>query len=399
MSSTDNNNQTIRNASLEAQFTHVAHDAVDTRHHGAIHVPVYQNSLFAFETYEAFEQAFQSLMDNHIYSRGNNPTVDYLEKKLAALEGAERAKCFASGMGAISAAIMSCIGAGDHIVCVDQAYGPTREFLSEYLNRFGVETTFIDGRSIESWRAAARPNTKLLYLESPTTLHFQLQDLRACAAFARSIGARTIIDNTWATPLYQNPLALGVDLVVHSVTKYIGGHSDCVGGVVLGSRELVDAVGNKEYMLFGAIMTPQTAALVAKGLRTLPLRMQRHEASGMAVAEHVRSLPFVHQVNHPGMASHPQHELAASQMSGSSSLFSFRTSAPPATMKLWADKLQYFRIGVSWGGFESLVTVNAAGKQPEDGSIVRLYIGLESPQDLIGDIDQAAEALSLGAES
>ncbi|QHW35069.1 PLP-dependent transferase [Paenibacillus rhizovicinus] len=384
---------------MEERFTQVAHDPIDARHHGAIHVPVYQNSLFAFETYEAFEQAFQSLMHNHIYSRGNNPTVDYLEKKLAELEGAEEAKCFASGMGAISATIMSCVGAGDHIVCVDQAYGPTREFLSVYLSRFGVETTFVDGRFIENWQEAIRPNTKLFYLESPTTLFFELQDLQQCAALAKSIGARTVIDGTWATPIYQNPLALGVDLVVHSVTKYIGGHSDCVGGVVLGSRELVDRIGNNEYMLFGAIMTPQTAALVAKGLRTLPLRMQRHEESGMIIAEYVRSLPYVQQVNHPGMPHHPQRELAARQMSGSSSLFSFTTNVPLAKMKAWADNLQYFKIGVSWGGFESLVTVNAAGKQPEDGCIVRLYIGLESPQDLIADMNRAARELSLAAGS
>ncbi|MFC4811462.1 trans-sulfuration enzyme family protein [Paenibacillus sp. GCM10023250] len=384
-----------RESRLERQFTQAAHDPFDSRHHGAIHVPLYQNSLFAFETYAAFEDAFKDLMRNHVYSRGNNPTVEALEQKLAALEGAEAAKCFASGMGAISAAIMGSVGQGDHVVCVDQAYGPTRELLFVYLKRFGVETTFIDGSLVDNWRAAARPNTKLFYLESPTTMRFELQDLRQCAALARSIGARTIIDNTWATPMYQNPLALGVDLVVHSITKYIAGHSDCVGGVIMGSRELVDAIGNHEYMLLGSIMTPQTAALAAKGLRTLPLRMQRHEASGLTVAEHVRSLPFVQRVNHPGLPSHPQHELGRTQMAGYGSLFSFLTSRPPAVMKEWANRLRYFKIGVSWGGFESLVTVNLAGQAPEDGSIVRLYVGLESPQDLIADMERAAESLGL----
>jgi cystathionine beta-lyase/cystathionine gamma-synthase len=399
MSSQNNMNQQDGKTPLEERFTQTAYDPVDTRHHGAIHVPLYQNSLFAFETYEAFENAFTDLMHNHIYSRGNNPTVSYLEQKLAELEGAEEAKCFASGMGAISAAILSCVGQGDHIVCVDQAYGPTKELLSVYMSRFGVETTFVDGRFIDNIREATRPNTKLIYLESPTTMYFELQDLQACAAFARSIGARTIIDGTWATPLYQNPLALGVDLVVHSITKYIGGHSDCVGGVVLGSRELLERIGNQEYMLLGAIMTPQTAALVSKGLRTLPLRMERHESSGLAVAEHVRTLPFVRRVNHPGLPSHPQHDLAVSQMSGSSSLFSFVADAPLQKMKAWADQLKYFKIGVSWGGFESLVTVNPVSEQSEDGCIVRLYVGLESPQDLIADINRAAESLSLNVVS
>ena len=223
-------------------------------------------------------------------------------------------------MGAITAAIMSFVAQGDHIVCVDQAYGPTKEFLSVYLSRFGVETTFVDGRLLENIREAVKPNTKLIYLESPTTMCFELQNLRECAEYAHSIGIHTMIDNTWATPIYQNPLAHGIDLVVHSITKYIAGHSDCVGGVVLGSRELVDRIGNNEYMLFGAIMTPQAAALISKGLRTSPLRMQRHETSGLTVAEHVRTLPFVHRVNHPGLPNHPQHELAASQMSGYSRL-------------------------------------------------------------------------------
>ncbi|NBD24064.1 trans-sulfuration enzyme family protein [Paenibacillus glycinis] len=395
MSNTDNNQPDRKRGNIEKQFTKTAYDPIDTRHQGAIHVPVYQNSLFAFETYEAFSDAVKQPMHNHVYSRGNNPTVEYLENKLADLEAAEAAKCFASGMGAITAAIMSFVAQGDHIVCVDQAYGPTKEFLSVYLSRFGVETTFVDGRLLENIREAVKPNTKLIYLESPTTMFFELQNLRECAEYARSIGIHTMIDNTWATPIYQNPLAHGVDLVVHSITKYIAGHSDCVGGVVLGSRELVDRIGNNEYMLFGAIMTPQAAALISKGLRTLPLRMQRHETSGLTVAEHVRTLPFVHRVNHPGLPNHPQHELAASQMSGYSSLFSFITQVPIETMKAWADKLKYFKIGVSWGGFESLVTVNPAGKQQEDGSLVRLYIGLESPQDLMADIDQASESLSL----
>jgi cystathionine beta-lyase/cystathionine gamma-synthase len=376
----------------ERLFTKAAYDPVDERHHGAIHVPIYQNSLFAFGSYDQFEQAMNGLQDHHVYSRGNNPTVQYLERKLADMEEAEAAKCFASGMAAISSAILSVVGQGDHVVAAHQAYGPTREFLSKYLTRFGVETTFVDGSSMDEWRGAVRPNTKLLYLESPTTMLFELQDLRECAELAKEIGARTIVDNTWATPCFQNPLALGVDLVVHSISKYIGGHSDCIGGVVLGSKELMEQVANNEYMLLGGIMTPQTAALVSKGLRTLPLRMQRHEESGLRVAEYLGKQAYVTRVNHPGLPGHPQHELAKRQMSGFSSLFSFVTNEPRDKLKEWAGRLQYFKIAVSWGGFESLVTVNrlGAGKEgQEETSVVRLYVGLEDPKDLIQDMDQA----------
>ncbi|WP_053373038.1 trans-sulfuration enzyme family protein [Paenibacillus sp. FJAT-27812] len=380
---------------LEKQFTKTAYDPLDKRHHGAIHVPIYQNSLFAFDSYDQFDEAMKAQLDHHIYSRGNNPTVQYLEMKLADLEEAESAKCFASGMAAISSSIMSVVSQGDHVICVNQAYGPTREFLGSYMSRFGVETSFIDGSSMEEWRSAVRPNTKLFYLESPTTMYFELQDLRKCAELARSIGAVTIIDNTWATPCYQNPTKLGVDLVVHSITKYIGGHSDCVGGVVLGSKELVERIQNNEYMLLGGIMTPQTAALVAKGLRTLPLRMQRHEQSGLQVAEHLVKQSYVTRVNHPGLPSHPQYELGQSQMSGASSVFSFLSSEPLEKMKEWANRLKYFKIGVSWGGFESLVTVNrpVSDEKTSDHSaaIVRLYVGMEDPSDLIADINRAWE--------
>lgn len=372
-------------------FTTVAHDPVDTRHQGSINVPVYQTSLFAFESYEEFDRAMAIPVNHRVYSRGNNPTVHYLEQKLAELEAGEAAKCFASGMAAITSAILSVIQGGDHIICTHQVYGPTREFLGDYLRRFGVETTFVDGSVLAEWEAAVRPNTKLLYLESPTSGMFELQDLPKLSALARGIGAVTICDNSWATPCYQQPLRLGVDLVVHSISKYIAGHSDCIGGAAIGSRQLIDRISQHEYMLFGGIMTPQTAALVARGLRTLPLRMQRHAESGLIVAGHLERQAYVRKVNHPGLASHPQHELAMRQMTGVSSLFSFETTEPADKVKAWAERLKYFKIGVSWGGFESLVTVRAMadGSGEENGSLVRLYVGIEDPQDLIRDIDAA----------
>jgi cystathionine beta-lyase len=377
----------IDNKNRDTQFTTVAYDSVDARHHGSINIPVYQTSLFAFNNMDEFDHAMSEVLEHHVYSRGNNPTVLFLEQKLAELEEGELAKCFASGMAAITSAIMSVIRSGDHIICPDQAYGPTREFLGSYLLRFGIETTFIDGANMEHWKAAIRPNTKLLYLESPTSGMFELQDLPAVVELARSIGATTICDGSWATPCNQKPLNLGVDLVVHSITKYIAGHSDCLGGVVIGSKGLVNRLSQNEYMLFGGIMTPQTAALVTRGLRSLPLRMQRHQESGLKVAHYLEKQSFVTKVNHPGLPSHPQHELALRQMSGFSSLFSFESQEPIETLREWVNHLKYFKIGVSWGGFESLITVRGIeeGSEP-NRNLVRIYIGMECPDDLIQDL-------------
>ncbi|SEM56995.1 PLP-dependent aspartate aminotransferase family protein [Paenibacillus sp. OV219] len=384
---------------LEQMYTALAHDEFDERHYGAIQIPVYQNSLFAFDTYQQFEHAFEEMLGNHIYSRGNNPTVEFLEGKLAMLEGAEAARCFASGMAAISAAIFSSVRAGDHIVCVSNAYGPAKQVMGEYLKRFGVETSFVEGSRFEAVQEAVRPNTKLIYLESPSSQMFELIDLKQCADLAKGIGARTIIDNTWATPIFQNPLEFGIDLVVHSITKYIAGHSDALGGVVMGASELMKPLSYDEYMLFGGIMTAHTAAMVLRGLRTLPVRMERCQASGLKVANWLETSSFVERVYHPGLPSHPQHELAKKQLKGYSSLFSFESKQPIERLKAWASKLKLFKIAVSWGGYESLVTVgrNTDVSSGEVKTVVRLYIGLESPDDLIRDMQETWQEVAASA--
>lgn len=248
----------------------------------------------------------------------------------------------------------------------------------------------------EALWSAVRGNTKLFYLESPTSLLFQLQDLKACAELAKSIGALTYIDNTWATPCFQNPFSLGVNLVLHSTSKFIGGHSDAIGGVAIGSKELIGRINESEYLLLGGVMTPHTASLTMRGLRTLPLRMERFEKNGLLVAEAMEQLPHVLKVHHPGLLSHPQYELGKEQMSGYSSLFAFETDLTVEVIKRWADHLEYFRIGVSWGGYESLVTVPTLpeGYESAAGPVVRLYIGLEDPELLIEDIKQAFEKVT-----
>lgn len=365
--------------------TLVAHDEHDGRHYGAVHVPVYDSSLFTFASVAEMDEAVADMTNRYVYSRGNNPTVRELERRLAALEGGEKARCFGSGMGAIAAAVLSSVQAGDHIVCVDQAYGPARNLMGTYVRRFGIETDFVDGTDVSAIEAAIRPNTKLLYLESPSSLVFRLQDLRACAALARRHGLTTVVDNTWATPCFQNPLAYGIDLVVHSLTKYIGGHSDALGGAVIGRAERVEAIDGSEMLLLGSVMHPHTAAAIIRGLRTLPIRMQRHQASGLAIASYLESLPGVERVHYPGLASHPDFELSRRQMSGYGGLLSFEAGVDRDRLARFADGLRYFRIGFSWGGYESLVSVQEAAGVP----LVRLYAGLEEPVDLIGDLASA----------
>lgn len=377
----------------EGLHTKVAHDEVDTKHYGAVTIPIYQNSLFAFANHKSFDHAMQDVLAATVYSRGNNPTVQYLESKIAELEAAEQARCFASGMATIAGSLHALLRSGDHVICVNQAYGPTRQFLDELSERYRVEVTYVNGCLLSDFEDALRPNTRLIYLESPTSGLFQLQDLEGVAALAKREGVLTMIDGSWATPCFQRPLAWGIDLVLHSMTKYFSGHSDCLGGVVAGRAELIGEIANKGYMLFGGVMTPHTASLMIRGLRTLPLRMERHQRSGLILAEYMEKHPLVNRVNHPGLPSHPQHALACKQLDGYGSLFSFETQLSVEMLKKWADALRYFRIGVSWGGFESLVTVgqtpanrNLEGNNP---SVARLYIGLEDPQTLMGDIEQA----------
>ncbi|WP_238177830.1 trans-sulfuration enzyme family protein [Paenibacillus contaminans] len=371
--------------------TIVVHDAQDDRHYGAVAMPIYQNSVFTFPTQQSFEEAMLDNRDHFMYTRGNNPSVRQLEERLARLEGGEQARCFASGMAAISTAVISLVRSGDHIICVDQAYGPAKDLMTSILTRFGVETTYVNGASFERIAEAVKPNTKLLYLESPTSMRFELQDLPRCAELAKQIGAYTVIDNTWASPIYQNPLQLGIDLVVHSVTKYIGGHSDLVGGVIIGSKQLLHKINGCELVLLGGIMQPSTAAQVMRGLRTLPLRMEKLQQNGLAVARFLETEASVAKVNHPGLPSHPQHELFNRQMKGGGSLFSVELAVTVDQARTWADSLEYFRKGFSWGGYESLLYMPIQSPDTEAGEnvLIRLYIGLEDPEDIIRNMRDA----------
>ena len=367
----------------------------------AVSPPVIQSSNFVFPDLKAFRDAFADELNHHVYSRGNNPTVQILRQKLAALEGTEDALVFSSGAGAVAAAVIGNVKAGDHVICQKAPYSWTTALLKKFLARFGVEHTFVDGTDIENIRAAIRPNTTVLYLESPNTMTFECQDLAACADLAKVHGLVTIIDNSYSSPLYQNPAAFGIDLVLHSGTKYLNGHSDVVVGVLCGSKAMVKKIFESELMTLGGILGPHDAALVLRGLRTLPLRLQRSSESTHYLIGKLENHPKVAQLWYPFHHSFPQLALAQKQMRGCGGLFSvqFKTESRER-MEAFIHRLRRFLMAVSWGGHESLIIptigfydIPGRTNPPMPWTFVRFYIGLEDPEWLWEDLEGAMEVL------
>lgn len=381
--------------------TLLQHFAEEAKFQGAVVPPIFQNSLFVFDTFDEFYKAWTETPSGppaH-YSRIGNPTLTIVEEKLAMLEHTEAAKVTSSGMAAISAAVFSVIEAGSHIVAVQSCYGPTRILFSEYLPKFGVSVTYVDGCNSEELLDAIRPETKLVFLESPSSAVFKLQDLETISAACKFRGITTICDNSYATPLYQNPADFGVDIVVHTASKYLGGHSDITGGVICTNRKRIDDMvkPSGEIPLFGGVMAPFPAWLLLRGMRTLGLRVKHHEQTANEVARWLETRPEIESVNHVSLPSHPQRELYAKQMRGSGGLLSFLPKVQDrARILAFINSLKIFQIGVSWGGFESLALPipfpPMAG--PDDPIVIRLYCGLEDVDDLIRDIEGALRALS-----
>lgn len=365
------------------------------KYFNAITPPVFQTSNFAFRDVEELRKSIADEKNNHIYSRGNNPTVDILCKKIAALEETDEALAFASGMAAISSALISFVSSGDHIVCVRNNYSWTNMLMTRFLTRFGVQTTFVDGRDSENYKRAIRKNTKVFYLESPNSLTFELQDISAVAAIAKSAGITTLIDNSYSSPLTQSPAAMGIDIVLHSASKYIGGHSDIVAGMVCGSSENILRIFNNEFMGLGGVISPFNAWLMLRGLRTLPARIDRISKTTSEVLIYLENHPLVAEILHPLSKRHPQYELAVKQMLKPTGLFSIRLATEDKKKtELFVNSLKQFIIGVSWGGHESLVfpALSFDDKRTNDGytnNLVRFYIGLDEPEALIKDLEQA----------
>ncbi len=372
------------------------------RYFGAVAPPIIQSSIFAFPTVDAMRTGFRDELVAHLYTRGNNPTVEILRRKIAALEGAEDCLMFGSGAAAMSAAVVACLAGGDHVVCVARPYSWTRALLQDLLGRFGVTTDFVDGCETANFESALTERTRLIVLESPNSMTFEQQDLAAVAALARSRGIRTICDNSYATPLGQSPLALGIDLVVHSATKYLNGHSDVVAGTVCGSHELIRRIFRGPYMTFGALLAPNDAWLMIRGLRTLPIRMQRIADTTQQVLAFLEQHPRVCRVYSPRASENPQFELTQRQLHGASGLLTVALDADVAGVERFCDALERFLMTVSWGGYESLafpvcaVFPRDAPARPAAGpglNLVRLSIGLEEPASLVADLEQALARL------
>ena len=368
----------------------------------AVSPPVIQSSNFAFKDLNIFREMLSNELTGRIYTRGNNPTVEILRKKIAALESAEDALVTASGVAAIAAAVIGNVKTGDHIVCVKSPYSWTIALTQKFLPRFGVTTTFVDAKNTEEIEKAIQPNTKILYLESPNSLTFDIQDLTACAALCKKYNLISIIDNSHCSPIFQRPIEMGIDIVVHSATKYINGHSDVVAGVICGKNEMIQKLFNSELMTIGAIISPHDANLIIRGLRTLPLRMKQSDESAAKIVNYLKNHPKVKKIYYPFLETSPQYTLAKKQMSGNGGLFSIETTAKTIEeAEAFFYALKRFTFAVSWGGHESLIFPTVSlygieGKTPPalPFSFARFYIGLEDADWLIEDLENALKVIS-----
>ena len=358
--------------------------------------PIYQTSTF--QVTDSAEQVRATHTDM-FYTRYGNPTHTAVEKRIAELEGADTALLFASGMNAITTSLMALLKAGDHIVAQRDIYGGVTKFLSSWLPKMGVETTFVDTTDYDQHVRAIRPNTKLLYLESPTNPTLRVVDLRKTAAIARDHGLISAIDGTFGTPINQRPVEHGIDLVLHSGTKYFGGHTDLICGVAVGRKDLIDPIRGTRTTL-GGVMDPHAAFMLLRGIKTLAVRVERQNESALRIAEFLSTHPKVRSVNYPFLKGHPQRALAIQQMKGGGGVLSFEVEGSGEDAKRVSEALQLFVLAPSLGGAESLVSIPvltshamiSAEHRKQMGvteQLVRLSVGVEHVDDLIADLDHA----------
>lgn len=368
----------------------------------AVAPPIIQTSNFAFTSFEHFRSAINSEESSYIYSRGTNPTLTILRQKLAALDGAEDALLFNSGASAIYCSVMANVKSGDHIISVAKPYFWAERLFDIVLPRFGVSTTYVDGTNLANFENAIRPETKIIYLESPNTLTFELQDLKAVAELAQRHGILTIVDNSYCTPLYQNTHELGIDLSLQSATKYIGGHSDVIAGVLTGKKDLLKRIFNEQLMNTGSGLPPFHAWLLLRGLRTLPMRLERISKTTKEVFEWLKKQPQVQKVIFPFDPEFDQYDLAKRQMKDAFGLLTILLKTKSQQeIERFTFSLKHFIMAVSWGGHESLILPQAASlsadqfdPENERNRLIRIYIGLEDADYLIKDLEQALAILS-----
>ena len=380
-------------------FTKAVHAGEEPeKHHGAISTPIYNATVFKFEDLESGARIHNWETEGFFYGRLGNPTQHALEKAMCVLEGGEDALCFASGMAAISAGVMSMVKSGEHIVAPEALYATTGYFFDFLRDSFGVATTLVDGEDPENYRKAVKPNTRLLYIETPSNPTVKITDIEAVVKIAGENGLRTICDNTFATPFNQSPLALGCDAVVHSATKYLGGHSDISAGIMVGSRDVIDKARHQTSKLMGGSIAPEVAWLVLRGIKTLPLRMERHNENGRRVAAFLSEHPQVVRVHHPSLAGHSGHTVARRQMRDFGAMMSFDVGSYEAAKTL-LNSLKLCTLATSLGGVETIVQHSAsmtAARVPKEqrekagitDGLIRLSVGIEDAEDIIADLEQ-----------
>lgn len=367
---------------------------------GAISVPIYQSSTFKFKSAKHGAQLFSGEKEGYVYTRLGNPTQAAFEREMAFLEGGEAALAFASGMGAISSVILAYCQAGDNFVSTNTLYGGTHNLFKETLPRFNIEAREVDTTNLENIINAIDDKTRLLYIETPANPTLTITDLKACAKIAKDYNIPLVVDNTFATPYFQRPLELGADVVIHSATKYIGGHGDTVAGVVVGKKDFIDDLRAKFLRDLGAVISPLNAWLLVRGLKTLALRMEKHQYNATKVAKFLQFHPKIKTVWYPGLTTHPQHELAKKQMYGFGGMISFEIKGGRRAGEQLMNSVKLITLAVSLGDVDSLIEHPASmthSTYSEEElaqcgiteSLVRLSVGVEDARDLIQDLSQA----------
>jgi cystathionine beta-lyase len=366
---------------------------------GIVNPPVYHASTILFPSLAAQEAAARDMTAGVTYGRNGTPTSFALEEAVAALEGADHAVAMPSGLAAVAGTLLSFLKAGDHLLMVDSVYEPVRKLCNVTLAGFGIETTYYDPAIGAGVTALIRPNTRLVYLETPGSLTFEVQDVPAIVGAAKAAGCLTVLDNTWATPLFFKPVVHGVDIVIHAATKYIVGHADTMMGLILCPQAHYKRIRRVVHGL-GYCAAPDDCYLALRGLRTLAVRLARHQTTALALARWLQAQPEVARIMHPAMPDHPSHALWRRDFTGSTGLFGFVLKPMPApALAAMLDGMKLFGMGFSWGGYESLLvrvrpeTVRSATRWPAEGPTLRLHAGLEDPQDLIDDLDQGLRRL------
>lgn len=388
----------MKDAKIDTVLAHAGRNP--HANHGIVNPPVYHASTVIYPNLEALEASDLSPFDTVNYGRIGTPTSFAFEEAVAELEGGYRAVTAASGLAAISVALTAFTKTGDHVLITDSAYGPTRRFANDTLTRYGVTVEYFDPGIGAGIAALLRPNTTLVFVESPGSLTFEMQDIPAIAAAAKTVGARVVMDNTWATPLFYQPLRHGVDVSLHAATKYIVGHSDAMLGVLVCTEEVYATV-KKAAVGLGTCAGPDDVYLGLRGLRTMKVRLKQHQDSGLLLADWLSRRPEVARVIHPARPDHPGHALWKRDFTGACGLFSaLLHPVPKAALSAMFNGFDLFGIGYSWGGFESLIlpvrpaAIRTATRWTEPGPMIRLHAGLEDPDDLIRDLERAFARLA-----